>query len=196
MSTDPTEIQEWLRQLESSLASMSSPERKNILEEARSHLRERLAAGCTPSAALAGFGSPDDYAQRFVDEMQIESALGSKDTGALLHVVKRETNRDLVATLAGIGIAVLGVLSFAAVVTLIAKLSDPVHAGVWLLRPSGWIVGTVRKIPPADATELLGNWLYPLCGGVLALSWLSGRMLLLWAVRRIARGRGAALWSQ
>ncbi len=71
MSTDPAEIEEWLHQLESSLASMSSPERDNILEEARSHLRESLAAGCTPSAALARFGSAEDYAQRFVDEMPI-----------------------------------------------------------------------------------------------------------------------------
>lgn len=194
MSPDAAQIKEWLRQLESSLASMSPPERHNILEEARSHLHEKLAAGRTPAAALAGFGSPDDYAQRFVDEMQIEGALRSKNTGALLHVVTREINRDLVATLAGIGIAVLGVLSFVAVTMLILKLSDPVHAGVWIGAHGFFDIGKIGN--PAHATELLGNWLYPLCVGVLALSWLSGRKLLLWAVRRIARSRGAALRSR
>jgi uncharacterized membrane protein len=196
MSTDPAEIEEWLRQLQSSLASMSSPERDNILEEARSHLRERLVAGGSPSAALAGFGSPEDYAQCFVEEMRTEGALRSKDTGALLHEVPNQIKGNLAVTLGEIGIGVLGVLSFLAVATLIVKLSDPAHAGVWLLRPSGLIVGKIGKIPSADATELLGIWLYPLCVGVLALSWLSGRVLLLWVVRQIARSRGAGLRRQ
>jgi uncharacterized membrane protein len=193
MSTDPAEIEEWLRQLESSLASMPSPERDNILEEARSHLRERLVAGDTPSAALAGFGSPEDYAQCFVEEMRIEGALRSKDTGALLHVVPSQIKGNLAVTVAEIGIAVLGVPSFLAVVTLIAKVFDPVRAGVWRYPHGGFTIGLVN---PAEGTELLGVWLYPLCVGVLALSWLSGRMLLLWVVKRIALSRGAALRSQ
>jgi hypothetical protein len=193
MSSDPAEIEEWLRRLKSALASMPSPERDNILEETRSHLRERLVAGDTPSDALAGFGSPEDYAQCFVDEMRMEGALRSKDTGALLHVVTSQINRNIVAALAGIGIAVFGVFSFFAVVTLIAKVFDPVRAGVWRYPHGGFTIGIVN---PADATELLGFWLYPLCAGVLALSWLGGRMLLLWAVRRIARNRGATLRRQ
>jgi uncharacterized membrane protein len=193
MSSDPAEIEEWLRRLKSALASMALPERDNILEETRGHLRERLVAGDTPADALAGFGSPEDYAQCFVDEMRMEGALRSKDTGALLHVVTSQINRNIVAALAGIGIAVFGVFAFFAVVTLIAKIFDPVRAGVWRFPQGGLTIGLVN---PADATELLGMWLYPLCVGVLALSWLGGRMLLLWAVRRIARNRGATLRRQ
>lgn len=189
MSSDPPEIEEWLRRLKWSLASMPAPERDNILGEARSHLREVLAAGCTPPAALARFGRADDYAQSFVDEMQIAGALGSRDTGALLHVVTSQLNRSLVATLAGIGIAALGVLALLAVVMLIAKLSDPMHAGMWRGMHGLFLIGKIKD--PAAATELLGLWLYPLCVGVLALSWMSSRMLLLWAVRRIARSREA-----
>ncbi|HEY1849524.1 MAG TPA: hypothetical protein VGG60_00750 [Candidatus Binataceae bacterium] len=160
------------------------------MEETRSHLLERLVAGDTPSDALAGFGSPEDYAQCFVDEMRMEGALRSKDTGALLHVVTSQINRDFAATPAGIGIAILGVFSFAAVGMLIAKILDPVRAGVWRYPHGGFTIGVVN---PADATELLGFWLYPLCVGLLALSWLGGRTLLLWAVRRIARNHGATL---
>ena len=120
-------------------------------------------------------------------------ALGSQNTGALLHVVTSQINRNFVATLAGFGIAVLGVFSFFAVVTLIAKVFDPVHAGVWQYPHGGFTIGIDNG---ADATELLGIWLYPLCVGVLALSWLAGRMLLLWAVRRIARNHGATLRRQ
>jgi hypothetical protein len=193
MSSDPVEIEEWLRRLKSALASMPLPERDNILEETHSHLRERLVAGDTPSDALAGFGSSEDYAQCFVDEMRMEGALRSKDTGALLHVVTSQINRNFVAALTGIGIAVLGVFSFAAVGMLIAKVFDPVRAGVWRYPHGGFTIGIVS---PADATELLGFWLYPLCVGVLALSWLGGRTLLLWAVRRIARNHGATLRRQ
>jgi uncharacterized membrane protein len=190
MSSDPAEIEEWLRRLKWSLASMSSPERDNIVEETRSHLREVLAAGCSPSAALAGFGRAEDYARRFIDEMQIVGALGSQDTGALLHVVARRINRSLVAALAAIGIAALGVLTLIAILMLILKLSDPVHAGLWR-GAHQFFIGKIDN--PADATELLGFWLYPLCVGILALSWFIGRLLLLWAVRRIARSRGATV---
>ena len=191
MSADPAEVEEWLRQLKESLASMSSPERDNILKEARSHLCERLAAGCTPSAALAGFGSPEDYAQRFVEEMQTGDALRSTDTAAHPPVIANPTNRTFVATLAGVGIAVLGVLSCVAVLLLIAKLFDPVHVGVWRLRPNGLIVGKIRN--PAEGADLLGTWLYPFCVGVLALSGMGCRALLLWAARQLAGGRRGVL---
>lgn len=177
-----------MHQLRHSLASMSSPERDSILEEARSHLRELLAAGCTPRAALARFGRAEDYAQRFVDEMETEGAMGSRGTGARLHVAGRQINSAFVPTLAAIGIAALGVFSFVAIVMLIAKLSDPVHAGVWRFPNGGLMIGKIRN--PSEGTDLLGIWLYPACVGILALSGLIGRTLLLWAVRQLAHGRG------
>ena len=183
MSSDPPEFEEWLHRLSESLASLSAPERHNILQETRSHLRELLAAGCTPSAALGRFGSAEGYAQRFVDEMRREGAPQQQETRAPLHAGTSHVNSTFVASVAVIGFAVLGVLALMAVVTLIFKLSDPVHTGVWRLRPSGWIVGKIRNT--AEGSDLLGIWLYPLCVGVLALSCLSGRML----ARRIVRNR-------
>lgn len=189
MSSIP-EIEEWLRRLKWSLASMPSAERDDIVEETRTHLREVLAAGGTPSAALAGFGRAEDYARRFIDEMRIVRALGSDDTIALLHVIARQMSRSLVAALAAIGIAALSVLALIAVLLPVLKLSDPVHAGLWR-GVHQFFVGKIDN--PADATELLGIWLYPLCVGVLALCWLVGRLILLWAVRRLARARGASV---
>lgn len=184
MSSDPPEIDEWLRRLTWSLASMSSPERDNIVEETRSHLREVVAAGRTPSAALAGFGRAEDYARRFIDEMQIVGALGSQDTGALLRVIAGQIHRSLIAALAAIGIAALAALALTSVLMIILKLSDPVHAGLWR-GAHQFFLGKIDD--PGEATELLGTWLYPLCVAVLALTWFTGRLLLLWTVRRIAR---------
>src|SRR5215475_3417190 len=63
MSTDPSDVQEWLRRLKWSLASMPSPERDDILAEARAHIDEALASGKTPAQALSGFGPPEEYAR-------------------------------------------------------------------------------------------------------------------------------------
>lgn len=188
MSSDPAQIEAWLRRLNWSLASMPPPERHNILDEARSHLREVLAKGCTPAAALERFGRAEDYAQHFLDEMRIMGALGSRDTGALLRVLTGQVSGSLVGTLAVIAIAALGVLALAAILILVVKVSDPVHTGLWRGSHT-FFIGKIDN--PAEATDLLGIWLYPLCVGVLALCWLSGRMLLVRAVRRMARNRAA-----
>jgi hypothetical protein len=188
MSTDraevPAEMEAWLRRLGWSLASMPSTERDDIVEEARSHLREVLAAGRTPAEALAGFGRPEDYARRFIEERDIAGALASQGTGALLHVLARQVNRSVVAAIAAIGLIALSVIGLVAVVMLIVKLTDPVHAGLW--RGSHqFFIGKIDD--PANARELLGAWLFPLCACVLMLAWLIGRWILLWAVRGLAR---------
>jgi uncharacterized membrane protein len=77
MSSEAIEVQEWLRRLKWSLASMPSPEREDIVEETRAHLHEAIAGGQSAAAVLGGFGAPEDYARQFVDEMDVSHALGS-----------------------------------------------------------------------------------------------------------------------
>jgi hypothetical protein len=186
MSDDPVEIQEWLRRLKWSLAAIAPFERDDIVEETRAHLRETMAKGATPSAALAGFGRPEDYARRFVDDMEVSGALGSQSTGAMLSVVGRRIHRSVVAAFTGGTILILSMFAFAALVMLAYKLSDPVHAGLWR-NAHQFFIGKIDN--PASATDLLGNWLYPLAAATLALAWLIGRFILLWAVRSLARDR-------
>ena len=191
MSSDSREIEEWLHQLAGALTSISAPDRDNILRETRSHLRELISTGVPPAAALARFGSAEEYAQRFVQEIQMEGVLRSRDTRALLHVVTSQEGDRVTAMLALIGIAALGVLALVSAITLLFKIFDPVHAWVWRGTHGFFLIGIIAD--PTMATELLGIWLYPLCIGGLALSWLSARMLLLWAATRIVRSRSAAL---
>jgi uncharacterized membrane protein len=168
---------------------MSSTERDDIVEETRGHLREVLAAGRTPATALAGFGRPEDYARRFIDEMDIAGALASQSTGALLRVVARQINRSVVAAIAAIAFIALSLVGVIAVMMLILKLTDPVHAGLWR-GAHQFFIGKIDD--PANATELLGTWLYSLCVCVLALTWLIGRWTLIWAVRGLARTHGVS----
>lgn len=184
MNSDSAEIGMWLRRLKWSLASLPSAERDDIVEETRSHLREVVAAGRAPSEALMAFGAPEDYGRRFIDEMNIVAALGSQDTRALLYVVARQVNRSLIAALAVICIAGLVLLALIAISMLALKLFDPVHVGLWR-GANQFFIGKIDN--PANATELLGFWLYPLCTGVLASIWLIGRLTLLFVVRRLAR---------
>lgn len=186
MSGEPAEIQTWLRQLKWSLASVPSPERDDILAETRAHLEEAIASGRTPAEALQGFGAPEEYARRFVDEMDVAGALGSQKAGAMLSVIGRRIHRSVVAAAAAVALVVLVLLAFTALTMFVFKLSDPVHAGLWR-NAHEFFIGKIDN--PASATDLLGNWLYPLMVAVLFAAWLLGRLILLGAMRALARPR-------
>jgi len=186
MSEEPAVVLDWLRRLKWSLASIPSPEREDIYEEARSHLREMLAKGVTPAQAISGFGSPENYAHHFVEEMEISGALASQHTGAMASIVARRIHRSLMAAVAGVVLLVLGALVFASLAMLFFKLGDPIHTGLWR-NAHEFFIGKIDS--PMTATDLLGDWIYPLTVAVVALSWIAGRFVLLWAIRRLARNR-------
>lgn len=183
--TDPT-VADWLRRLAWALAAMPPAQRDDIVAEARVHLEEGVAAGRSAAEALAGFGPAEDYARPFLDEMELTAALGSQKSGDLLGAVARRVHRSLVAAVAAVVLLALALVAFMAVSLVIMKLQDPVHAGLWI-GPGQQFIGTIDD--PTQARELLGLWLYPLAAGCLALAWLVGRLVLLWAVRRLARPR-------
>lgn len=183
--TDPT-VADWLRRLAWALAAMPAPQRDDIVAEARAHLEERAADGRSAIDALAGFGPAEDYARPFLDEMELTAALGSQKSGDLLGAVARRVHRSLVAAGAAVVLLTLALIALAAISLVIMKLQDPVHAGLWV-GPGQQFIGTIDD--PAQARELLGLWLYPLAAASLALAWLIGRLVLLWAVRRLARPR-------
>ena len=73
-----------------------------------------------------------------------------------------------------------------AVTVAVMEIQDPVHAGLW------WgstvrFVGTIDD--PAMARDLLGPWLIPAAVAVLGAAWVLGRLILLAAVRTLARAR-------
>lgn len=183
---DSAAVAAWLRRLSWALAAMPAAEREDIVEEARGHLEERLRTGQSASEALTGFGAADVYARPFLDEMELTAALGSQKSGDLLGAVARRVHRSLLAAAAAAVLLALALVAFTAVSLVIMKLQDPVHAGLWI-GPGQRFIGVIDD--PGAARERLGVWLYPLAGASLALSWLIGRFVLLWAVRALVRPR-------
>lgn len=184
--SDPREIQDWLRRLSWSLSSMPAAERDEIVKDTTFHLRDALESGRNPAQALEGFGAPEDYARRFLDGMEVSSALGSRRTGAMLSAVGGRVHRSAVAMIAVIITLALALAAFTALTMLVFKLSDPVHAGLWR-NAHEFFIGKIDD--PATATDLLGNWIYPLSVLTVAFAWLIGRFVLIWSLRAIARAR-------
>lgn len=183
---DAATVALWLRRLTWALAAMPAAEREDIVEEARGHLEDRIRDGQSAAEALAGFGPADVYARPFLDEMELTAALGSQKSGDLLGAVARRAHRSLLAAGAALILLVLALVALTAISLVIMKLRDPVHAGLWI-GPGQRFIGVIDD--PGRAREVLGVWLYPLAGAGLALAWLIGRLVLLWAVRGLTRAR-------
>ena len=174
-------LDEWLRGLKWSLTAVPSPEREEIVEETRGHIAERLDGGASLEEVLDAFGPPDAYARRFVDEMEVQSALGAGRSGGLLGGVLRRAHRSVAAVLALAGLLVCCAAQLAAVSLLWMKITDPVHAGLWMNDHGTQFIGVIDD--PATAQEMLGVWIYPIGLAVIAISWAIGRFILIATVR-------------
>jgi len=190
MSPDPTsiqnpsEIQNWLRRFKWSLAAIPSPERDDIVAEVAAHLHESLCAGKSPAAVLHQFGSPENYAPYFIDEIELSSALSSQHSGAMIAAVLNRVHRSAIAAALGIALLFLGAIFFTALTAAFLKLWDPAHVGLW---HHGRLFFIGKIDDPASARELLGFWLYPCAFVAIALSWLAGRFVLVHGVRSLAQ---------
>lgn len=173
----------WLRRFKWALKRMPSPEREDIVEETRAHVAERMAGGMTAAQALGNFGTPEDYARKFMDEMYLSAAAGSGNPGDSLRAVVRLVTRSGVAALAFFVVLCVGSLGVGCVITFVWKIFDPSHVGLWI----GGQTFALGVVDDAEgAQERIGNWLFPLMIGVATLSWLICRWVLIWAVRTIA----------
>lgn len=175
---------DWLRRLNWALAALPEADRNDIVAEAAAHLDEAAAAGRATRDTLAGFGAPEAYARPFLDEAELVRALGSQTATDLAGAVVRRVHRSVVAALAGVAVLAIAMVMFVAVTVVVMEVQDPVHTGLWLGDRERFI-GQIDD--PSAARDLLGGWLIPLAAGVIGAGWVLGRLLLLAAVRRLAR---------
>ena len=182
---DP-EVTRWLHQLNWALASVPTAEREDIVAEARAHLAESIADGHSPRDALAHFGAAETYARTFLDDIELSGALGSQRSGAMLSVLARRVHNSVVAAFGFFIVVILGAVALGVGLTGIAKIFDPVHAGLWV-GPQIFAFGITGD--PPHGRELLGHWIFPVAALIVALCWILGRMVLLWSLRTLARAR-------
>lgn len=182
----PADGERYLRLLRAGLSSLPEAEQNDIIEEVRTHLSERYAAGRTD--VLEAFGPSESYAAQFVEEHALTQAVAEGSTFAL--------GRTLVRTARSVGemvfvLAPLTLIQGFAVLFIIVALLKPFffdHVG-YFTKPDG----TGPWIGISDARgniDVLGWWTIPvlLVPSTLAL-WGSRRALVALARRRLARAR-------
>lgn len=174
----------WLRRLRWSLDSLPAADRDEIVAEAAAHFADAGAAGRDVAAVIAGFGTPEAYARRYLDEAELARALGSQSAGDLAGVVARRLHRSLIAAVAGLAVLALTLAAFVAVTLVVMEIQDPARTGLWI-GPTVRFIGQIDD--PAIAHDLLGGWMLPAAAGVIGAAFVLGRLALLAAVRALAR---------
>jgi hypothetical protein len=193
-------IKKYLHDVGAGLRTLPSEQARDIVEELRSHIGDKVAAGgdMTPAgvdSVLSGLGHPEDLASLYLtDDLQVR-ALVSRSPLLILRSLFRWASMSF----AGLFV-LLGSLAgyFVAVTLVFCALAKPIHpytAGLWMIREEGDPYSLSLRLGlgsvPPGSRDLLGFWIVPI-GAVVGfgLFFLTARFGL-WAIRRLRRGPSA-----
>jgi hypothetical protein len=178
------------------LRGMNAEDAREIIEELRSHLMDKVAASGEATdagvdAALAALGSPEELAKEYMTQNLLARAEASRSPVRILESLFRW------ASLSAAGFFVLvGSMTgyFLGTVFLLVAALKPFHpqtAGLWLLRDSTGDPEISIRLGfgsvPAEGRDVLGWWIVPI--GLLAgcaVLMLTTRFAL-WCARQYRR---------
>jgi hypothetical protein len=189
-------VEAYLGRLRHLLRGMNAEDAREIIDELRSHLMDRVAASGEATdagvdAALAALGSPEELANEYMTHNLLARAEASRSPVRILESLFRWASLSV----AGFFVLVSSVMGyFLGTVFLLVAALKPFHpqtAGLWLLRGSAGDpeisirlgFGTV----PATGRDVLGWWIVPI--GLLAgcaVLMLTTRFAL-WCARQYRR---------
>jgi len=163
-------IEGYLEQLRRRLRPLSGEHRREIVEELRGHIEDKLAAGGSTAssveATLAALGTPEELASQYVT---YELMARAEVTRSPLHILESLFRWG---TLSFVGFFVLiAVLTgyFVGAALFLSAVLKPFHphsAGLWaFVDGAGSAVVSLRLgfgDPPAGGHELLGWWIVPI----------------------------------
>ncbi|ESQ74217.1 hypothetical protein [Asticcacaulis sp. AC402] len=181
--TDRDTIETWLKALDAALITLPVSQRADVVAEARGHLEERLAAGLSAESALHGFGTAKTYAQGFVDQHALDTALNSKRIIVMVTTLAAFTSRSIIAFFGLLGALLFGSLALGSVVSIVLKMINPAAVGLWMEGKDSFILGTTSN--PSVATELAGNWVYLIFVAMIVVGGFLARGSLIAAIRSI-----------
>jgi len=186
-------IETWLRALSQALSSMPAEMRADIVDEARAHLEERLAAGLNADSALHGFGSPEAYARPFMDDFEVHAALQSKNSLSMIKALLKQTGRSLIALLGLLVALVTGLIGLASAAMIAQKIITPDQVGLWIWRGAGqrfMCLGICEGHP--HTPDLMGVWGYAVFVLIATLMWFVCRLSLRLALKSLVRPKKIA----
>jgi len=189
--TLPTEVTQWLSTLEQALTNLPEAERSDIVNEARGHMEERIAAGLAPSNALHGFGDAKTYAQGFIDDHSLNHALSSRRILPMIKTLVSFAGRSTVAFFGLMGTLLFGGIALGSAISIVLKTIRPDKVGLWVNEAQQqYVLGTWNQADPAH--EIAGVWVYPIFVVMLLVGAVLARYCLVGALSMIRGKRPAA----
>lgn len=165
----------FVARLNAALAALPPAARADVVREIEGHLIERQAAGQL-EASLAAMGSPEAFAQTYLEDRVLSQALSRPNPLILLFAVLNRAGRSTLAFLFGSVAALLYLLSFAFAVLIALKAITPANVG-WWASPGHLVFGAIYGTHPAGP-ERLGFWFLPIALGAAVACYTLARMLL------------------
>jgi HAAS domain-containing protein len=189
-------IDVYLGRLRSRLRGVNEQEVREIVEELRSHIVDKVAASgeATPAgvdAVLAALGGPEELANEYLTDNLLARAEASRSPARILESLFRWASLSVAGFFVLVG-SIMGY--FLGIVFLLVAVLRPFHpqtAGLWLLRDSAGDSEISLRLgfgsAPVAGRDVLGWWIVPL--GLLAgcaLVMLTTRFAL-WCARQYRR---------
>ena len=197
-------IKKYLQDLTTALRSLPKAQSNDIVEELRSHIVEKSAAGVdvnldmngamTPAsvdAVLAGLGAPESLARLYVaDDLQIR-ALRSRSPVLIIRTLFRWASLSF-AGFSALAASIIGYsLSLSLIICGLLRPIHPQTAGLFRIPDGANDYSVSLRLGftgvPLGSHDLLGSWIIPI--GIMAgLSlFLLTSLFALWSIRRLRR---------
>jgi hypothetical protein len=185
MADDPQpKIDAYLNRIRGRLRGLRAEERREILEELRSHLLEKAAVGgmtgAAVDAALESLGRPEELAREYVTDELLARAEVSRSPLRILDSLFRWASLSIAGFFVLLG-SITGY--FLGVVFLLVAALKPFHpetAGLWAFRDASGDLSVSMHMgfgyAPVGGREVLGWWIVP-------IGLLSGCLLVILTTR-------------
>jgi Protein of unknown function (DUF1700) len=191
-------MEAYLGKLRHRLRGMNDEDAREIVEELRSHIRDKAAASgqvtaAGVEAALAALGNPEALASQYMTDDLLARAEVSRSPLRILESLFRWASLSLAGFLVLLASIVGYFLGIVFILVAALKSFHPRTAGVWVL-PNGSDEFTISirlgfGSVPGNGREVLGWWIIPIGIGVGgALVMLTTRFAI-WCVRQYRTSR-------
>lgn len=192
-SDSQQQIAAYLQRLRKGLRNLGDDDAREIVEELRSHIVERAAAGgeitsAGVESALGALGSPEELAGQYVTDDLLARAESSRAPWAIVRGVFHWATLSVKGFLV-LMVCIVGYLFGGAF--LIAALLKPFipRVGLWMSDKDTFSLVLGLRYAGTSGHELLGWLLIPIClslgGGTILLTTHFG----LWSIRRFREAR-------
>ncbi|HYW39946.1 MAG TPA: DUF1700 domain-containing protein [Terriglobales bacterium] len=186
-------VETYLGRLQRRLRGVKDEQVREIVEELRSHIMDKVAASgeVTPAgvdAALAALGSPEELASQYITDNLLARAEVSRSPVQILKSLFRWASLSVAGFFVLLGSIVGYFFGVVLMLVAVAKLFHPRTAGLWTYPDSTGDLALSFRLgfvsAPVGGKDVLGWWIIPIgwlagCGLVMLTTYIA-----IWFVRQ------------